>query len=879
MAALPGGTVTLLFTDIEGSTTLLNALGEDYSDVLLLHQRLLRRSFEAHGGIEVDTQGDAFFVVFSRVADALAAAVAAQRALASALWPQGKPVRVRMGLHTGEPVLTGDHYVGIDVHRAARICASGHGGQVLFSQTVRELIGTHLPPGTDVEDLGEHRLKDLRQPEHVYQLSLEGHRSDWPPLRSLDIPTNLPAQLTAFVGRPRESKALGALLTTDGIHLATLTGPGGSGKTRLAVRVATEILEQFPDGVFFVPLAPVREPGLVASAIAAQLGLQDSGELPLGDLLVGHLRHKSMLLVLDNFEQILDAATLVSQLVTACPKLTVLATSRARLHLSGEHEYPVPPLEVPDARSLPPLADLGQYEAVRLFIERARAAAPDFAIDNDNAPAVAEICQRLDGLPLAIELAAARVKLLPPRAMLGRLESRLSLLTGGSRDAPARQRTLRHTLDWSYSLLEANEQVLLARLAIFVGGFTLSAAETICVTRGDIDVFEHLSSLVDKSLLRQSMEESADDPRFSMLETVREYALERLEDSGEIEALGQRHARYFLELAEAADPQLRGPDQIAWLTRLESELGNLRAALGWSLGDPGNEDRVETALRFTAALGWFWYTHGHLLEGCKWLEETLARSRERSDGLRARPLHVLGVLMDQRNEPQRAMALFEESLSLQRQLDSKPLMATSLNSYGVAARSAGDFSFAKKLWAESMELRRELGDRNGMSTTLGNLGVLAVDEGDVDAAESYLEESLAIDREHGDGWGEAINLCNLAVVALERDDHELASRRARRALELLHDLGDRDAIAECLETMTGVLNRTGEHTRATRMAGAAEVLRTSIGARRTAADERRFEAYLKPAREALSDTHFQAAWLQGGRMPLEAVIEDALATG
>ncbi|MBI3326484.1 MAG: adenylate/guanylate cyclase domain-containing protein, partial [Nitrospinae bacterium] len=461
MTELPTGTVTFLFSDIEGSTRLLQHLGDRYTGVLAEYRRLLRAAFQAAGGHEIDTAGDGFFVVFHRATDAVAAAVAAQRAIAAHPWPEGAPVRVRMGLHTGEPTLAVGGYVGLDVHRAARICAAGHGGQVLLSQTTRALAQHDLAEGMSLRDVGEHRLKDLQRPEHLFQLVTLDLPADFPPLKTLDSrPNNLPAQPTSLIGRAREGVAARGLLQRKDVRLLTLTGPGGTGKTRLGLQVAADMLDDFADGVFFVSLAPISDPALVTSSIAQTLGLRESEGRPLHERLKDDLRDKQMLLLLDNFEQVVSAAPLVAELLAGCSQLKMLVTSRVGLHLSGEHEFPVAPLALPDPKRLPAVEALSQYAAVELFIQRALAVKPDFGVTNENAPAVAEICVRLDGLPLAIELAAARIKLLPPKALLARLGSRLQLLRGGPRDVPDRHQTLRRAIAWSYDLLDADEQAL-----------------------------------------------------------------------------------------------------------------------------------------------------------------------------------------------------------------------------------------------------------------------------------------------------------------------------------------------------------------------------------------------------------------------------------
>ena len=815
MAELPTGTVTLLFTDIEGSTQVLLRLGEHYKEVLAQHHQLLRAAFAAHGGHEVDTQGDAFFVVFGRAADAVAAAAEAQRTLAKQLWPEGGALRVRVGLHTGEPARDEDGgYLGIDVHLAARLMAVGHGGQVLLSQTARDLVKNHLPLGVGLRALGEHRLKDLAHPESIWQLVIAGLPADFPPLKSLDNrPHNLPAQLTRLIGRDKEVAAACALLRRDDVRLLTLTGAGGAGKTRLSQQLASELLEDYDDGVFFVALAPLSDPGLAASALAQALGVREVAGRPLPETLTEHLREKRLLLVLDNFEQIVAAAPLVADLLAACPQLNVLVTSRTALRVRGEHEFAVPPLALPGRRPPPPREILSLFASVQLFIERARAARPDFAITDENAPAIAEICHRLDGLPLAIELAAARVKLLPPQAMLARMdEHRLNVASGVGRDVSERQRTLRGAIAWSYDLLEEGEQALFRRLAVFTGGCTLEAAEAVCngapvrerTTDGQLglDVFEGMASLLDNSLLWQHEAENG-EPRFSPLETIREFGLEKLAESGEEEAaLRQRHADFFLTLAEAAHPQLLGsPEQARWIERLEREQDNLRAALAYL-----TEAEPAAGLRLATALARFWRTAGHDAE----LREALGRALERDGGAAPAPVRalalremgeVLGRTRD-REHHARSQALLEESAALSRRTGDLKNLAWTLRKQGEGAHyTAGDLETARAFYEESLAIEHSRGDKRAIGTSLNYLGSLARDTGDLETARALYEEGVAIFREINNTYHLARSLIHLAALAYLQND--IASARAcyQESLPVFREMKDRATLLWALGYM------------------------------------------------------------------------------
>jgi predicted ATPase/class 3 adenylate cyclase len=659
VASPPTGTLTFLFTDIEGSTKLWERDSSVMQVALARHDEILRSAIEERGGYVFKTVGDAFCCAFPTAPDALEAALDAQRLLLEERWGESAPLRVRMALHTGAAEERDGDYFGPPLNRVARLLSAAHGGQVLLSLPTQELVRDQLPAGTTLRDLGEHRLKDLFRPERVFQVLASGLPSEFPSLRTLNAyRNNLSLQPTPLIGRKREVAEVYERLLRPEVRLLTLTGVGGTGKTRLSLQAAAELTEQFEDGVFFVSLAAIRDPQLVVPAMAATLGVKEAGGQPLLESVEDSLGEKHILLMVDNFEQVIEAAPVVTELLSTASNLKVLATSRIPLRLYGEHEYAVPPLALPDPERLPSVERLTHYEAVRLFVERAQAAKADFSVTNESAPAVAQICYRLDGLPLAIELAAARIKVLSPQKMLGRLGNRLKLLTGGARDLPERQRTLRSTIEWSYGLLGEGEKVLFARLSVFAGGRTMEAIEAICDAEGDlpVDVLDGLSSLVDKSLLKQE-EGAGGEPRFVMLETIHEFAREKLQESEESEDIRRLHAEYFLALAEEAEPAVEGAQQPVWLERLEEEHDNMRRALSWSLGQ-GQDS--ELALRMSAALGEFWYLRGYFGEGRRWLEEALAKSGRTPTAARARALQRVSWLAFQQGDLDRAEEASEE---------------------------------------------------------------------------------------------------------------------------------------------------------------------------------------------------------------------------
>lgn len=815
MRTLPGGTVTFLFTDVAGSTRLLHEHGDAYAGLLAAHRDVVREALARHDGVEVDTQGDAFFAAFGRASAAAAAAADIQDGLGDG------PVRVRIGIHTGEPLVTDEGYVGMDVHRAARIAGAAHGGQVILSRTTRDLVGTAV----ELRDLGEHRLKDLTEAERLFQLG-EG---DYPPLRTLDA-TNLPVATSPLLGREREVEELLALMR-DG-RLVTVTGPGGTGKTRLALQVAAELVGTVSDGVYWVPLGALTQPDLIRSEIARAIGAPDNLRV--------FLRDRELVLLLDNFEHLLAGASVVAELLASAAGLRVLVTSRAPLRISGESDFPLDPLAPGDA--------------LALFVERARAIGRDIAPDET----VEAICARLDSLPLAIELAAARLRLFGPEALLQRLERTLPLLTGGSRDAPERQQTLRATIEWSHDLLDEASRRLFARLAVFAGSFPMEAAETVC----DAEVAE-LAALVDMSLLKP-----IGGDRLLMLETIREFALERLADSNEEDTFRGRHAEEFARLAEAAYEH-RLDDEAEWSSRLDRDHDDLRSALDWlTANDP------DGALELAGTLGWFWLTRGHLAEGDARLDHALAASMV-GGRTRARALAASGALAARTGKVALGRGRLEEAVALFREIEAPAETALALDALGwlLVYDASGDVA-ALTAFEQELSVCRELGDDGGETRALVGLCQMHVVLGDVERAEELSQELL--ERAAGDLRVEHFAAHFLADCSLMRGECEEAEERYRHSLRAALELGD--VIETSFEVQGVAMAKAGrgESAPALELAGSVEALWRSLGTDlHVAFWDALLEQYLGAARKALG-AEADTARQRGLELPFDDAVTRAL---
>ena len=912
MPEVPRGTVAFLFTDIEGSTRLWQTSPEAMTAAYARHDAILRKAIATQHGEVFKVIGDAFQAAFPTPGEAVTAALHAQRDLASEDWRAcglPEPLRIRMAVHVGEvdPSPDGDYRSPL-LNRLGRLLGVGHGGQILLSQETVTRLRDALPPEASLRDLGERRLKDLHGAERIWQLLHPGLPTDFPPLATLDRrPHNLPVQTTPLLGRESAVQAIRQLLERrdDGARLVTLLGPGGIGKTRLALQVAAETIDVFNHGAFWVELATVTDAALVPAAIAQVLGVtEDGGHSPVEGL-HEYLRSRETLLVLDNLEQLVAAAPLVANLLAAAPGLRILTTSRERLGIRGEQIVPVEPLAMPPRATIARLdtSAAEQYTAVQLFRERARAVKPGFTLTDETARAVAEICWRLDGLPLAIELAAARIRLFSPVALLARLEPRLPLLTGGARDLPERQQTLRNAIAWSYDLLSPQEQSLFRRLAIFAGGFTLDAAES--VTEGERgkegkgerkdagdagvaptselqtpptvsssfppfppSVIDAIASLVDKSLVRQS-DDGSDEPRFGMFETIREFGLEQLAATGEADTAGAAHAAVFLALAERAEPELTGPAQRAWVARLEREHDNVRAAMTWLLG----HGDAERALRLGGALWRFWSERAHLSEGRAWLERALAAGQDAPAPARARALYAAAVLAEDQGDYDQAVTRHVAALALWQTLGDRHGVARALTGLGNIAHDRGDYTRASERHEAALALAQELDDRRLVSVSLASLGTVAYYRGDLDDAVRYYEQSLAHFRALGDTHGTSRLLDNLGVVVARQGNRTRAIALGEESLALARELGNPTAIASGLINLGAAMQAAGNDDDArARYEEALALLRETGDRRHTAV------ALINLASIARGRDLARAAALFGESLALSALIGDRVSS-
>ncbi len=789
MATYPTGTVTFLLTDIEGSTTLWEQHPEAMPAAMARHDGIIDRAVAAHRGLVIRPrgEGDSRFVVFQAAGDAIRAAAAIQRELAAAFDGHPFPLRVRAGLHTGAADWSdGSDYYGSAVNRCARIRGLAHGGQTLISSAAAELVRDELPPGLDLVEMGTHRLKGLVRPETVYQLWLPGLPNDFPPLQSAEAaPGNLPTPPTELIGRQRELPDIIRLLSSDGVRLVTLTGPGGTGKTRLSLEVGHELSERFPDGIYFIDLAPISDPGLVPSTIAHTLGLREGGGRPLLENLKDYLADKAMLLILDNLEQVIAVAPFIAQLLAIGPKLKLLATSRVPLRIRAEREYPLPTLPVPPASANLTPAQLLEYESVCLFVRKAQAARPSFELTPENAEAVVAICRRLDGLPLALEIAAARIRLFTPAALLSRLDSSMKVLVGGAADLPERQQTVRNAIDWSYDLLPPPEQTLFARLGVFVGGFTLDDVASVCDSDGDLDLYSGIEALLLNSLIRQ-VDSAGDEPRFDMLLTIRDYALEKLEASGELPAVRFAHAAHFATRAMEQYPLLYSPRALETMAVIEQEHDNYRAAITWGL-EPENDTLV--AAQIVMFLFWFWYRQGYLHEGRAW-GERLIHATEGQEGFpRAVSFNMAGMMATWQGDLDFAARYCAEAVRIVEQTDFELGIANAHFTYGVTLINQGHDHAAYNHLTQAAELFDQMDGRWDKCNVMIHLGNTSLGLGQPARAQAWLQDAWPIIQELGDPWQVAFCLNNFGEVARVQGDYDRAREFYERS-ETIYREGD-----------------------------------------------------------------------------------------
>ncbi len=876
----PTGTVTFLFTDIEGSSRLWERFPVAMRHSLARHDEIMRTAIAASDGFVFKTVGDAFCVAFDTAIDALRAAASAQSALAAEAWEKTGPLNVRMALHVGAAELRDDDYFGDVLNRVARILAGAHGGQTLLTLPVEELTRDGLPAGVSLRDLGEHRLRDLDRPEHLYQLHVAGHRQDFPPLRTLiATPTNLPTNLSSFVGREKSVAEVRHLLGQS--RLLTLTGTGGTGKTRLSLQVAAQVLDDHPDGVFFVELATLTDPLRTWDTVAGAIGVREESELPLRQTLVRFLKKRDLLLIIDNCEHLLaDCASLATDLLAACPRLRILATSRTPLGISGECTWAVPPLSVLDpARDLFQVPDIvgtiSQFEAVRLFIDRAASAKPGFAVNERNAPAIAQICWRLDGIPLAIELAAARARVLSPEQIASRLDDRFRLLTGGNRSVLPHQQTLRALIDWSYDLLSEAERVLFRRLGAFGGGRTIDGIEAVCTGDGvdAFDAIDLLQQLVDKSLLAVESHPELGD-RYTMIESVWQYAQEKLRESGESDALQDRHLDHFLALAETARLGLEGPDVADWLERVDTERENFRLAFEWAIRSP---TRASKCLVLAGSLVRYFEIRGNLVEGRKVFERALnAPGAQETSVARAAALSGAARIAWCQDRTADATELYVLAGDLFERCGEAVQAALNRAFLGFMERNTGDIDAAETRFTASYQVGTETGDLLLAAMSLSGLGTVASDRGDAATSRRLKEESLALFRALGDSWIVGYNLWGVARACVAEGDTSAARHALAEWTEIARRLGNRWALPYVMKILGDILLLEGEPVAAARIFGAAESAREALGISLDHADQTDLDQSIASLHAATDAETIKREWSLGCQTQVWQAIDFAL---
>jgi predicted ATPase/class 3 adenylate cyclase len=876
MTELPTGTVTMLFSDIEGSTLLLSRLGPAYAEALDAQRNVLREAWAAHGGTEMGTEGDSFFVVFPTAPDAVAAAAHAQQEQARYPWPGGQPVRVRMGIHTGSPTVHGGGYVGMDVHRAARMAGAAHGGQVVVSSATAELVRADLNTGVHLRDLGSHQLKDIPNMVHLFQLNIDGLQVDFPPLKTLGAVSSLPVPTTPLVGRDGELAELTALLRSPGVRLVTLTGPGGSGKTRLSIGVAQRLTGVFPDGVYFVPLAAVTNPDVMWTSIAEVLDVPPEGRLSLFD----YLAHRSALFVLDNLEQLPGADGVVAELMDAASQVVIIATSRRPLNITGELQHAVPPLELPDNAAS--ADDARRSGAVQMFVHHARAVKATFSLTPENVTDVVAICTRLDGLPLAIELAAARVKLLSPHAVVSRLGKALDITASGSR-GPSRQKTLRDTINWSYALLTGEQQAFFRRLGVFAGGADLDDIATVASDPANgIDPLDMVAGLLDASLVMID-EEGTGEPRFGMLETIRAYAQDELRAVAELDAVRRTHAQHYLTVAQRLCRQIRtgGRDGIvAARRRFELDVGNFREALGWALPSGGSDEispDVQLGLRLAAELSWSWWEVGYYTEARYWLGRAITLAGEQNTPELGRCLGTLARFSTVLGEQSAAREYATHSVAVLRRTGNEEELSTALLWLGGIEESLGDFEAARDAVEEAVALARGIDHKPIVSWGLRDLATLEFRTGNLERRLELERASLVVSHESGDDIDVLRARHNIACTLRLLGRLDDAREQILELVPPMVQLGQPDGRTSLAEDFAALLVDLGDHVRAVRLIGASDANRERNGTRRSPTQEAEVHAPFAEARAALPPDVWDHEYQLGYSMTVEDALTEAYA--